>query len=252
MKQSFLPISKLSNEPYSRILGFPKASKRQLQSRINELNKLKVRGISFEGNTLIGMLNVLGKGYVGIVVLGKMQDKKTAVKIRRTDSPRDGMKREAEFLKIANDVKVGPKLIDSSKNFMVMEYLDGKRIFDWIKELKGKGSVSKLKLIARKILEDCYKLDQIGLDHGELSSITKHVIVGKKTTLLDFESSSTDRRVSNVTSATQGLYIGSGISKYIKRIYKIPSKQKIIDALRAYKKEQTRENFDNVLSVLKL
>jgi len=252
MKQSFLPISKLSNEPYSRILGFPKASKRQLQSRINELNKLKVKRISFEGNTLIGTLNVLGKGYVGIVVLGKMQDKKTAVKIRRTDSPRDGMKGEAEFLKIANDVKVGPKLINSSKNFMVMEYLDGKRIFDWIKELKGKGSASKLKLIARKILEDCYKLDQIGLDHGELSSITKHVIVGKKITLLDFESSSTDRRVSNVTSATQGLYIGSGISKYIKRIYKIPSKQKIIDALRAYKKEQTRESFDNVLSVLKL
>jgi len=152
----------------------------------------------------------------------------------------------------SNDVKVGPKLIDSSKNFMVMEYLDGKRIFDWIKELKGKGSASKLKLIARKILEDCYKLDQIGLDHGELSSIIKHVIVGKKITLLDFESSSTDRRVSNVTSATQGLYIGSGISKYIKRIYKIPSKQKIIDALRAYKKEQTRESFDNVLSVLKL
>jgi len=252
MKQSFLPISKLSNEPYSRILGFPKASKRQLQSRINELNKLKIKRISFEGNTLIGTLNVLGKGYVGIVVLGKMQDKKTAVKIRRTDSPRDRMKGEAEFLKIANDVKVGPKLINSSKNFMVMEYLDGKRIVDWIKDLKGKGSASKLKSTARKILEDCYKLDQIGLDHGELSSITKHVIVGKKITLLDFESSSTDRRVSNVTSATQGLYIGSRISKYIKRIYKIPPKQKIIDALRAYKKEQTRESFDNVLSILKL
>jgi len=252
MKQSFLPISKLSNKPFSNILGFPRANKRQLQSRINELNKLKIKRIAFEGNTLIGTLNVLGKGYVGIVVLGKMQDKKAAVKIRRTDSPRDGMKGEAEFLKIANDVKVGPKLISSSKNFMVMEYLDGKRIIDWIKELKGKGSAAKIKKTARKILEDCYKLDQIGLDHGELSSITKHVIVGKKITLLDFESSSTDRRVSNVTSATQGLYIGSGISKYIKRIHKIPPKQKIIDALRAYKKEQTRESFDNVLSVLKL
>jgi len=252
MKQSFLPINKLSNKPYSNILGFPRANKRQLQSRINELNKLKIKRIAFEGNTLIGTLNVLGKGYVGIVVLGKMQDKKAAVKIRRTDSPRDGMKNEAKLLKIANDAGVGPKLIDSSKNFMVMEFLDGSRIIDWIKELKGKGSAAKIKKTARKILEDCYKLDETGLDHGELSSITKHVIVGKKITLLDFESSSTDRRVSNVTSATQGLYIGSGISKYIKRIHKIPPKQKIIDALRAYKKEQTRESFDNVLSVLKL
>ncbi len=109
MKQSFLPINKLSNEPYSRILGFPKASKRQLQSRIKELNKLKVKMISFEGNTLIGKLNVLGKGYVGIVVLGKMQDKKAAVKIRRTDSSRDGMKSEAMFLKIANGINISIK-----------------------------------------------------------------------------------------------------------------------------------------------
>jgi len=252
MKQSFLPISKLSNEPYSRILGFPKASKKQLQSRIAELKKIGTKSITFEGHTRLGTLNVLGKGYVGIVVLAKRKNDKVAVKIRRTDSPRDGMKNEAKLLKIANDAGVGPKLIDSSKNFMVMEFLDGSRIIDWIKELKGKGSAAKIKKTARKILEDCYKLDETGLDHGELSSITKHVIVGKKITLLDFESSSTDRRVSNVTSATQGLYIGSGISKYIKRIHKIPPKQKIISALRAYKKEQTRESFDNVLSVLKL
>ena len=70
--------------------------------------------------------------------------------------------------------------------------------------------------------------------------------------MIDFESSSTERRVSNVTSATQGLYIGSGISKMIKKIYKIPSKEEIIDVLRVYKKEQTQENFDQVLSVLKL
>ena len=64
------------------------------------------------------------------------------------------------------------------------------------------------------------------MDHGELSNLSKHVIVGKKTTIIDFESSSMDRKVSNVTSATQALYIGSGISKIISRVYKIPKKQK--------------------------
>ena len=92
----------------------------------------------------------------------------------------------------------------------------------------------------------------MGLDHGELRRITKHVIVGRKTTLIDFESSSTKRRVSNVTSATQGIFIGSGIVNEIKKIYKIPSKEKIIKALRIYKKEQTRDNFENVLTVLKM
>jgi len=252
MQQSFLPISKLVNQPYSNILGFPKATKRQLRSRIAELKKIGIKSMSFEGDTLIGTLNVLGKGYVGIVVLARMNNKKVAVKIRRTDSSRTEMENEARLLKTANKGNVGPKLIGSSRNFIVMEYLEGRKIVDWIKELDGKGKASKLKSVTRKVLEDCYSLDKIGLDHGELSTITKHVIVGKKTVLIDFESSSTERRVSNVTSATQGLYIGSGISKMIKKIYKIPSKEEIIDVLRVYKKEQTQENFNEVLSVLKL
>ncbi|GFN40783.1 MAG: serine/threonine protein kinase [Thaumarchaeota archaeon] len=251
-RQTFLPIRKLTEQPYSNILGFPKANKKQLQSRIKELQKLKIKGVCFEGATLIGKLHVLGKGYVGIVVLAKQNQKKVAIKIRRTDSQRDGMINEAKLLELANKAKAGPKVIKSSKNFLVMEYLDGKKIFDWIKQLKGKGSATKLKKTIRKVLEDCYKLDRLGLDHGELSNISKHVIVGKKATLIDFESSSTNRRISNVTAASQAIFIGSGISKIVKKIYKIPPQGKIIEVLRTYKNEQTRKSFDNVLQVLRL
>ncbi len=163
------------------------------------------------------------------------------------------MKSEAKLLQIANSSGIGPSLITSNKNFMVMEYLDGKKIGLWIKELKGKGSTSKLKSVIKKTLKDCYNLDRIGLDHGELSSIAKHVIIGKsKITIIDFESSSTKRRVSNVTSATQGIFIGSGISKSVKKIYKIPPKDKIIDALRNYKRDSSRRNFDMLLKILKV
>src|SRR3990172_9584899 len=82
---------------------------------------------------------------IGYPKVAKKQKKKVAVKIRRTDSQRKEMQSEAKLLKIANSVGVGPCLIDSSKNLMIMEYLDGKKIGMWIKELKGKGSVSKLK-----------------------------------------------------------------------------------------------------------
>ena len=251
-RQSFLPIRKLAEQPYSNILGFPKASKKQLQSRISELEKLKINSVSFEGTSLIGKLHVLGKGYVGIVVVGKQNQKKVAVKIRRTDSQRSEMRNEANLLKIANTAEVGPKIISSGKNFLIMEYLDGEKIFDWIKQLNGKGKALMLKYAIRKVLEDCYKLDQLGLDHGELSSIAKHVIVGKEATIIDFESSSTNRRVSNVTSASQAIFIGSGISKMVKKIYKIPPKNKIIKVLRIYKNEQTQESFDDVLKVLRL
>lgn len=253
MAQSFIPIKKFIKEPYSKILGYPKANSRQLQSRISELEKLKIKSISFTGQTTIGSLQILGKGYVGVVVLAKKGNKVIALKIRRTDSQRTEMQSEAKLLKLVNTINVGPKLYGVSKNFLIMEYLEGDKIGDWIQTLQGAGSSKRLKSVIKIILEDCYRLDQMGFDHGELSSISKHVIVGKlRSTVIDFESSSVNRRVSNVTSVTQAIFIGSGIAKKVQSIYKIPPKQKIIDVLRIYKQEQTRKSFDNILKILKL
>ncbi len=252
MKQSFVKLGKITEPPYSDIWVYPKGTRAQIKSRIKELKALGVESISFQGKLQVGTISILGKGYVGIVVLGKIGRKKVAVKIRRNDSPRKNLKREAELLKITNQSNVGPKLVGFSKNFLVMEYLEGEKIGDWVASLKKRGSSSQLKTIIKKILEDCYKLDRIGLDHGELSHIVKHVIVGSKITIIDFESSSLDRKVSNVTSATQAFYIGSGISKIVGHIYKIPKKEKMISVLRRYKQEQTRDSFEKLLDVLKL
>lgn len=251
MKQ-FFPVEILATEPYSLILGFPKATRRQILSRLAELKQLGIESVSFQGPILIGRVAVLGKGYTGVVVLAKRRRKRVALKIRRTDSPRDSMAKEIMLLKAANKAKVGPKFIEGSKNFVVMEYLDGKKIQDWINDLKGKESVVKLKSVIKKILQDCHRLDSLGLDHGELSNITKHVIVGKSITIIDFESSSLERRVSNVTSATQAMLIGSYIAKMVRKICSVPPKQNIIKVLRHYKEEQTQKSFEKILEVLKL
>ena len=253
MAHSFISIKKFVEEPYSKILGYPNATKRQIKSRIKELEKLKIKSICLTGPTTIGNLEILGKGYVGVVVLVKRGNKEVALKIRRTDSQRENMKNESILLKLVNSVNVGPKIIDVSKNFLVMEYIEGEKFSDWIDMLKGSGSVKQLKSTIKNVLEDCYRLDQIGFDHGELSNISKHVIVGKnKVTIIDFESSSTKRRPSNITSITQAFFIGSGIAKQAQKIYKNSSKEKIIDALKSYKQEKTRENFEKLLKVLKL
>ena len=253
MAHSFISIKKFSEEPYSKILGYPNATNHQIKSRINELEKLKIKSICLTGSTTIGNLAILGKGYVGVVVLVKRGNKEVALKIRRTDSQRENMKNESVLLKLVNSVNVGPKIIDVSKNFLVMEYIEGEKFSNWIEMLKGPGSVKQLKSTIKNVLEDCYRLDQIGFDHGELSNISKHVIVGKnKVTLIDFESSSTKRRPSNVTSITQAFFIGSGIAKHAQKIYKNSSKEKIIFALKSYKQEKTRDNFEKLLKILKL
>ncbi|MDH3361236.1 MAG: serine/threonine protein kinase [Nitrosopumilus sp.] len=253
MAHFFISIKRFVDEPYSKILGYPKATSRQIKSRIVELEKLKIKSIALVGSTTLGKTAVLGKGYVGVVVLAKKGTKEVALKIRRTDSQRKEMRSEAVLLKLVNSVNVGPKMIDVSKNFLVMEYLEGIKINEWIDSLKGTGSAKKLKSTIRKILEDCYRLDQIGFDHGELSNISKHVIVGKiKSTIIDFESSSINRRPSNVTSITQAFFIGSGFAKKAQKIYKNPSKEQLISILRQYKEEKSRESFEKLLKILRV
>ena len=81
MKQSFVKISKITEPPYSDIWVYPKGTKAQMKSRIKELGNLGVESISFQGKLQFSTIDILGKGYVGIVVLGKIGRKKVAVKI---------------------------------------------------------------------------------------------------------------------------------------------------------------------------
>jgi len=254
MRRSYLPIHSLVAPPYSAIIGYPRAAKRQIESRLRELKGLCIASVSLQGPLQIGKLSVLGKGYVGIVVLAKTESgRRCALKIRRRDSQRKTMRDEARHLRLANAVKVGPAVYADSRNFIVMEFVDGIRISDWIRNLAGRGSAAKLKKVIRQVLEACFRLDCSGIDHGELSNLAKHVVVSQKgPVLVDFDSASTKRRVSNVTSATQGIFIGSAISGIVRRTYAAPRQDAIIEALRAYKSDPGRKAFDLLISVLKL
>jgi putative serine/threonine protein kinase len=98
-------------------------------------------------------------------------------------------------------------------------------------------------------LEQCYRLDKAGLDHGELSNAPKHILVDARDHpfLVDFETASINRRVSNVTSVCQFLFLGSQIAPKVRtRLGKIDEKE-LVKALRSYKREQTRENFEKTL-----
>ena len=145
MEHSFISIKKFADEPYSKILGYPKATSRQIKLRINELEKLKIKSISLTGPTTIGNLSILGKGYVGVVVIAKKGSKEIALKIRRMDAPRKNMKDESILLKLVNSVDVGPKMYDVSKNFLVMEYLEGEKFSDWIDFVKRNWKCKKIK-----------------------------------------------------------------------------------------------------------
>ena len=250
----FVPLEQLNKKPYGQVICYPKYGVNELGKRLKELKKLKVTAIEFSGKKVVSGLPVLGKGCVGIVAIAYKKNERIAIKIRRVDADRMRMQHEAEMLKKANVVNVGPNLLDVSDNFLIMEFIEGILLPQWVNTLRGKETKSRVQRVLRAVLEQSWSLDKLGLDHGELSRAPKHIIVdaNEKPWIVDFETASVNRKVSNVTSICQYLFIGSQIAKTIqKKLGKI-DRTKLIQALRKYKQKRTRGSFKKILRICAL
>jgi putative serine/threonine protein kinase len=244
-----VPVDQLIQEPYASVLCFPNPSEAELQSRLQELCSHGVTALEFSGSaSVFGVaVPVLGKGFVGIVVIAHLNGKRVAVKIRRADADRADLLHEARMISKANTVNVAPKLIASSKNFLLMQLIDGDLLPNWLKTNKDTTAV---KQVLMEVLEQCFRLDQVGLDHGELSKAPKHLLVDKadRAFIVDFETASVERRVANVTAVCQYLFAGnSTASKILSEIFGERNRLELIDVLKAYKKNRTREYFEDLV-----
>ena len=237
----------LREETYASVLCYPKASEAELESRLEELRDHGVEAVEFAGEASAFNIPVLGKGFVGIVVAAHLNGQRVALKIRRVDATRLGLEHEAQMLAKANAVQVGPKLIGVSRNFLAMQLIDGATLPEWLNSHKKKAHVRS---VLNDVLEQCWRLDSAGLDHGELSKAPKHILVDKhrKPWIVDFESASVNRKPANVTSVCQFLFTsGGGVSRAVAEVLGERKREEIISALRCYKKDRTRGNFSRVV-----
>ena len=237
----------LREETYASVLCYPKASEAELESRLEELRDHGVEAVEFAGEASAFNIPVLGKGFVGIVVAAHLNGQRVALKIRRVDATRLGLQHEAQTLAKANAVQVGPKLIGVSRNFLAMQLIDGATLPEWLNSHKKKAHVRS---VLNDVLEQCWRLDSVGLDHGELSKAPKHILVDKhrKPWIVDFESASVNRKPANVTSVCQFLFTsGGGVSRAVAEVLGERKREEIISALRCYKKDRTRGNFSRVV-----
>ncbi|MGD9131444.1 MAG: serine/threonine protein kinase [Candidatus Bathyarchaeota archaeon] len=244
-------LKALGEMKHCKVLGYPRCEQEELERRLKELERLGVQALEFTGEKSVFGVPVLGKGCVGIVVVAYTVSGRAALKIRRVDADRKGMFHEGEMLKRANAVDVGPKLLAISENFLLMELIEGSHFPEWLESLEEREGQSRVRLLLKDVLEQCHRLDMAGLDHGELSNAPKHILVDAddRSFLVDFETASINRRVSNVTSVCQYLLLGSQIAEKVKeKLGKIDEKQ-LIQKLRRYKRERTRENFETLISL---
>lgn len=253
-QSSVIDLEEFVDEKNGRVLCYPKYDLAELKNRIDELSRLGVMALEFVGEKTVFNMPVLGKGCVGIVMVARTKKGKTALKIRRMDADRNEMKHEAEMLKKANTVKVGPRLLGVTENFLLMEFIKGPLLFRWVSMLKGRGAKPKIRKVLRDILEQCWRLDKTGLDHGELSKAPKHIIIDEedKPHIVDFETASVSRRVTNVTSMCQYLFMESEVARIVEKRLGYIKKDELIEALKVYKRQHSRQNFDKVLKTCRL
>lgn len=246
MQKTRVYIEELSEDPmHARMLSYPTFQKNELNRRLKEVRSLGITALEFTGDKQISNVNVLGKGCVGIVLVAIMDGQKVALKVRRLDADRSRMLHEAQMLKMANSVQVGPLLLGYTKNLLLMQFVEGSLIPIWLQKRVGR---SRVRTVLRELLRQCFLLDSIGLDHGELSHAPKHVIVDKanRPYIVDFETASVRRRPANVTSMSQFLFL-SGISESVLEKIGASDKNRIVDALRSYKISRGKEDFRSVL-----
>lgn len=240
----------------SNLISYPKFDLDEYHKRINDLDKMGIKDVILEGPAQLYELKILGKGHSGVVLkVNTYSGKNFALKIRRLDSRRKDCLTEINNQKLANIVGIGPKLLENTHDLILMEFINGKGISDWIIDQSNKTDLNKKSVgnIVNEILEQCYKLDVLNLDHGELTRIDNHVMVSEynQISIIDFESSSTKRKPSNVTSASQALLLSGGIiSNKICKFIKIKDHEYLLNDLKNYKKRKTRQNFEAILALV--
>jgi putative serine/threonine protein kinase len=254
MMNNIVFLEDLNGEKHGKVICYPKYDPEKFNIRVNFMRELNIKALRFIGNKTVMETPVLGRGCTSIVVLAITKDNnKAALKISRTDSEENRISHEARMLQIANSVEVGPKLLGYRNGLLLMEYIEGKIFPEWIMELSGdRDAHLRLRNALRDLLEQCWRLDLIGLDHGELSRADKHIIVDVKgkAHIVDFESASEKRKTSNVTSVSQYLFIKSRVSELLTKLFRQIERNKLISILRAYKMNHSRENFNLILNIL--
>jgi putative serine/threonine protein kinase len=246
-------LEDLKRTPFIQVLTYPKASLKAANSRLKQLRRLGVSGVVFEGKVRIGNLGILGLGTVGVVVRVTTDSGAEALKIRRTDANRPSMDEEFRLTSLANRIGVGVPVYGHSRDFILMKILDYQELYDWFGHLRGQGSRAAARSMIHSILNQCRKLDIMGVDHGQLSNLRKHVVVAEgRPWIIDFESAGTLRRPKNVTTAAQYLLIGGRAAPRVRRMLGVRDTSEILRLLGEYKQDSSDYTYSRLLELLKL
>ena len=250
----YIDVKESPNTLLCKALCYPKHSVNCCIERLNVLREMGIASIVSYGLKSIGELKVLDIGYSSIILLVVLRDNSLAVaKILRTDSRRQSLRGECSILEIVAGNGISPKLLGCNNDVIILEYVDGVILG---KLLEENAYLYRIKDILKAAIYKAFLLDSLGVDHGELSRPYKHILVSPRGVfIIDYESASTRRKPSNVTSLISGLILRKNkLASNLKSMLRLSYKEEyeLKSLLREYKKKPGYGVLIEILSCIKL
>lgn len=204
-------------------------------------------------------INYLSKGHRGLVYkaiweksslvkthFAKKEELNVAIKVNNPKSEaKERIANEAKWLNEINKLGMGPKLLYSTNDFLMMCFVEGMPLHKFIEQEREKDSAEfnnkKLLNVITRILEQCFLLDKKGVNKEELNRPTKNIIVSKEgiTTLLDFERCYTTDKPHNVTQFCSFLAQQGFVDE-----------KRILRLAKSYKKSYSEAEFEKILALV--
>ena len=179
-------------------------------------------------------MEYLTEGKRGIVFIDTIKGKKVIVKKEKRNLGR--VKLEARWLRKLNAYKIGPKLIESGEDYLICEYIQGELFYDYY----SKFGREKSKKVIKEILRQCRVLDKLNINKFEMHNPVKHIIIGKKVVMIDFERCIISEKPKNVTQFVQ----------FLTKLNFIRRSDELMALLKNYKYEQNDKNYRKLINFI--
>lgn len=144
---------------------------------------------------------LLHRGKRGVIFQGKYDGLSAVAKVARPDAgPQNTLLLESTYLQKANALSIGPRLLVYTPSYVIMEFIDGVLIGNYLQN----ATASQTRSVLTAVFEQLRALDSAGLNKHELTNPYKHIIVRNDSpVLIDFERMRFSSRTKNVTQFAQ-------------------------------------------------
>lgn len=189
-------------------------------------------------------LRYFSKGKRGVILVGKYRGKKIAVKVKNPSSEAIGrIRNEAQALKTMNLDGIGPKLAFAQDEFLAYYFVEGKFTYDYMREASAKN----IRIVLRKVLKQCFIMDNYKLAKEEMHRPIKHIIIkGTKPVMIDFERMHVVAKPHNVTQFVTFLTGAAMMQIYKSKKMKV-NKNTLQRLAREYSKDYSKKAFNEIV-----